>query len=144
MKKLFVFLAFLLAAGIATADAQSCSKSAAAGKSCCASKMAGVSAADKAAAADASIVKNVDANGVVSFTRKETDATGNARFVSVQYDEATNAFVNVAPKSAQDGMTKKACAGSDAATKACCKGGAQKAACTPSEKKACAGAKVEQ
>lgn len=133
MKKLFVFLTFMLAAGISTADAQSCGKSAAAGKSCCASRMAGVSAADKAAAADASIFKNVDANGVVFFTRKETDAAGNARFVSVRYDEATNAFVNVAPRSAQASMNKKvgspaqqkACAGS-AAGKACCRGGAQK------------------
>ncbi|MFN4079727.1 MAG: hypothetical protein ACK4NS_02405 [Saprospiraceae bacterium] len=146
MKKLFVFLAFVLAVGISTADAQSCGQAAAAGKSCCASKkMADLSPADKAAASDPSIFKMVDNDGATFYTRKETDAAGNARFVSVQYDEATNAFVNVAPKSQKAEMTKKTATGGAAApAKACCAGGAQKASCTPSEKKACAGAKVEQ
>jgi len=57
----------------------------------------------------------------------------------VQYDEASNAFVNVAPKAVtaegNAGMVKKSC--SAGASKACCAGGAKEA-------KACSGAKVEQ
>jgi hypothetical protein len=64
-------------------------------------------------------------DGSVSYVRKEADAQGNVKFVSVQYDEAAAAFVNVAPKTAtasdKADMTKKS------------------ASCSPAEKKACAG-----
>lgn len=119
MKKVIFFLSFFLAVGIATANAQACS-SASASKSCCANKAA------KAASSDASIEKRQTEDGTVSYVRKETDTQGNVQFVSVQFDEKTSTFVNAAPKSgviaAQDkeGMTKKA------------------AACSASEKKACA------
>ncbi|MBV6442421.1 MAG: hypothetical protein DYG98_19710 [Haliscomenobacteraceae bacterium CHB4] len=121
MKKAIFLLSFFFALGIATANAQSC-HSAAATKSCCASK------ASKAASSDASIEKRQAEDGTVSYVRKETDAQGNVKFVSVQYDESTNTFVNAAPKSATIAEEDKATATKKAA------------ACSPSEKKACAGA----
>ena len=120
MKKAIFLLSFFFALGIATANAQSCS-SASASKSCCASKAA------KAASADATIEKRQAEDGTVSYVRKETDAQGNVKFVSVQFDESTSTFVNVAPKSATIAADDKA-----ASTK-------KAAACSASEKKACAG-----
>ena len=139
MKKVFFLLSFVFALGMATANAQSCqsSASASAAKSCCASKVA------KAAAADPNIEKRTADDGTVSYVRKETDTQGNVRFASVQYDETSNAFVNVAPKalSAGDkaGMTKK--------TAACAAGSGEKAGCCKSKAgsasaKSCAGEKT--
>lgn len=135
MKKLLFVFGFLFTLSLAAVNAQSCQGSAAAGKSCCAGKVA------KAAAADPSIEKRMNDQGAVSYVRKETDQQGNVKFVSVRYDEGTNTFVNEAPKSlsadAKAGMVKKegkACAGG-AEGKACCKGGA--ASTTATETKAC-------
>lgn len=124
MKKAIFFFAFIFALGLANANAQACC----AGKSACASKVA------KAASSDASIEKRMADDGTVSYVRKEADAQGNVRFVSVQYDEASNAFVNVAPKTATASdkatMTKKACCASGAsASKACCAGKSANKAC---------------
>ncbi len=120
MKKAIFFFAFFLAVGMVSADAQSCSSAATAGKSCCANKAA------KAASADASIEKRLADDGSISYVRKEADAQGSVKFVSVQYDEAAGAFVNVAPKtaaaSATEGMVKKSCSAGE--KKACCVGGA--------------------
>jgi len=144
MKKAIFLLSFFFALGIATANAQTCS-SATASKSCCANKAA------KAAASDASIEKRQAEDGTVSYVRKETDAQGNVKFVSVQFDEGTNTFVNVAPKSAtiaaEDKETsvkkaaacsaseKKACAGGAATGKACCASKASKtSSTTPTQK----------
>lgn len=135
MKKGILFFSFLFVLGIAAANAQSCHGGA--GMSCCASKAA------KAASADTNIEKRMADDGTVAYVRKESDAQGNVKFVSVQYDEASNAFVNVAPKTvsaeATSGMTKKSCAAGSG--KACCMGGAKdgKACCAGK-----AGAKVEQ
>ncbi len=111
MKKAIFFFAFIFALGLTNANAQACC----AGKSACASKMA------KAAAADTNIEKRMADDGTVSYVRKEADAQGNVRFVSVQFDETANSFVNVAPKTATASdkaeMTKKACSASE--TKAC-------------------------
>lgn len=128
MKKAIFFLAFFFALGMAAANAQSCS-SASAAKSCCANKAA------KCATADASIEKRQAEDGTVSYVRKETDTEGNVKFVSVQYDEATNTFVNTAPKSAtiaaddKASMTKKAAACTTAEKKACAAAGSGKACC---------------
>jgi len=122
MKKAIFFFAFFLTVGIVSADAQ-CS-SASAGKSCCAGKAA------KAASSDANIEKRQAEDGSIAYVRKEADAQGSVKFVSVKYDEASNAFVNVAPKTAAsttEGMAKKSCSA------------AEMKACAPSEKKACAG-----
>ena len=122
MKKAIFFFAFFLAIGIVSADAQ-CSSAATAGKSCCANKAA------KAASADASIEKRLADDGSISYVRKVADAQGSVQFVSVQYDEAAGAFVNVAPKTAPagatEGMVKKSCSAGE--KKACCAGGASAA-----------------
>ena len=129
MKKAIFFFAFIFALGLANANAQACCAS----KSSCANKMS------MAAAADANIEKRMADNGTVSYVRKEADAQGNVKFVSVQFDETANAFVNVAPKTATASdkaeMTKKscsasemkACAGQAGGTKACCASKAAKA-----------------
>lgn len=141
MKKAILFFVFLFVAALATSNAQ-CAASAGAQKSCCASKIS------KAAAADPSIEKRMADNGTVSYVRKETDTQGNVKFVSVQFDEASNAFVNVAPKSmtAEEGMVKKSCTSGSASGKACAGGaGAGKACCKSGEgKAACKDKKVEQ
>lgn len=119
MKKAIFFFAFIFALGMASAQAQSCC----ANKSSCASKMS------KAAASDASIEKRMADDGTVSYVRKEADTQGNVKFVSVQFDESTSAFVNVAPKTATASdkavMTKKSCSASEmkacaGQSKACC------------------------
>lgn len=123
MKKAIFFFAFFLTVGIVSADAQ-CS-SASAGKSCCAGKAA------KAASSDASIEKRQAEDGSIAYVRKEADAQGSVKFVSVQYDEASNAFVNVAPKTVATGST-------EGMVKKSCTAGEMKA-CSSAEKKACAG-----
>ncbi len=131
MKKVIFFFAFFLVAGIVASNAQSCHGSASAGKSCCADK------ASKAAASDASIEKRQAEDGSIAYVRKEADAQGAVKFVSVQFDEPSNAFVNAAPKTAAagttDGMVKKSCSAGE--MKAC--SASEKKACTPGEKKAC-------
>jgi hypothetical protein len=135
MKKGIFLFAFLFAFGMAAVDAQSCQgKAASASKACCMK-------ADKAAAADATIEKRMADDGTVAYVRKESDAQGNVKFVSVKYDATNDAFVNVAPKaataSATAGMTKKSCAAG--ASKACCaKGASQGKACCASKAKAAA------
>jgi hypothetical protein len=131
MKKLLFTLGLFLALGL-TAQAQCTAGASAAGKSCCTAK------AEKAASTDATIEKRLADDGSVSYVRKESDTQGNVRFVSVKYDEGSNTFVNVAPKTAQAGLVKKtataekACAAEGAGqSKACCKSGASagKACC---------------
>jgi hypothetical protein len=143
MKKAIFFFAFTFVLGTFATNAQSC---AAAGKSCCANKVA------KAAAADPSIEKRQAEDGSVAYVRKQADAQGNVQFVSVQFDEASNAFVNVAPKAlvTDAGMTKKtascsaaspeakACAGGAAAGKACAGGAAAGKSCCASKGEASA------
>ena len=142
MKNAILMLAFFLAAGIATANAQACHAAAAtAGKSCCASKAA------SAAAKDPTIEKRQAENGAMSYVRKEADQQGNVRFVSVQYDEAQNAFVNVAPPAAAATVTEAEKAGMVKKEASCTTAGAKKACCAGGAKtgKACAAsAKVDQ
>ena len=139
MKKALVCFAFFFALGMAAANAQSCAGSASAGRSCCAGKMA------KAAAADPSIEKQTAQDGTVAYVRKEADAQGNVRLVSVKFDDVTGAFVNVAPKTmsadVKEGMTKKEASCHMGEKKACCAAGGEKKACCAAggDKKACAG-----
>ena len=134
MKKAIFFFAFTFVLGAFAANAQCTAGTAS--KSCCASKIA------KAAAADPNIEKRPSDDGSVAYVRKEADAQGNVMFVSVQFDEAANAFVNVAPKvtvTDKTEMTKKT-------TKACCAGGAGqgKACCATKSAGACTDKKTEQ
>ena len=97
--------------------------------------------------ADASIEKRLAEDGSVSYVRKEADAQGNVKFVSVQYDEVSNTFVNAAPKSAtagaaSQGMVKKSCSASEA--KACAGGAAKEGKACCAGKSAAACGKKEQ
>lgn len=125
MKKAIFFFAFFLTIGIASADAQ-CS-SASAVKSCCAGKAA------KAASSDASIEKRQSDDGSIAYVRKEADTQGNVQFVSVKYDEASNAFVNAAPKMATaastEGMVKKSCSAAGEKKAGCASGAATGKSC---------------
>jgi hypothetical protein len=140
MKKAIFLFAFTFVLGAFAANAQSCCSKAGANKAACGEKIS------KAAAADPSIEKRQSDDGSVAYVRKEADAQGNVKFASVQFDEASNAFVNVAPKvlvADKTEMTKKttqcttsekkACAGGAGQGKACC---ANKAASSCTEKKA--------
>lgn len=125
MKKVLFTFGFLLALCLGV-NAQSC----------CANKSSCTMKAEKAASADATIEKRVDDAGTIAYVRKESDAQGNVKFVSVKFDEGTNTFVNVAPKSAtaQAGLVKKttttkACAGEGEAKAGCCKGGGAAKTC---------------
>lgn len=136
MKKAIFFFAFFLTVGIVSVNAQCHSSAASASKSCCANKAA------KAASSDASIEKRLADDGSISYVRKEADAQGNVKFVSVQFDEASSTFVNAAPKSAtagtaSQGMVKKSCSASEA--KACSGGAAKegKACCAGKSAAAC-------
>jgi hypothetical protein len=138
MKKVLFLFGFFALTAVWSLNAQSCS-SASAGKSCCSGKAA------KAASVDATIEKRMDDKGEVSYVRKETDVQGNVKFVSVRYDEGSNTFVNVAPKTVTaeakaSGMVKKECA---TEAKACAKGAEGKTGCCKKAEgtaaKSCAG-----
>lgn len=139
MKKAIFFFAFTFVLGTFAANAQSCCAKAG-GNKVCAEKIS------KAAAADPSIEKRVSDDGMVSYVRKEADAQGNVMFASVQYDEATNAFVNVAPKiqvTDKADMTKKTTSCSASEKKACA-GGGQGKACCANKSASCSEKKAEQ
>ena len=104
-------------------------------KACCASK-AGAKVCsktmDKAASADASVVKQVSNKGEVSYVRKEVcPMSGKVSMKQVEYCTKSNKFVNVSPTETKTACTKKASATKVSSTskKACCKKGS-KAACT--------------
>jgi hypothetical protein len=123
MKKVFFLLMFFAALCVTNANAQCTAGTAV--KPCCMAKAA------KAATSDASIEMRKSDDGSVSYVRKEADAAGTVKFVSVQFDEASSSFVNVAPKSMteaeKNGMTKKSCsAAAGSEKKACCAGGEKK------------------
>ncbi|MBN8682353.1 MAG: hypothetical protein J0L99_06860 [Chitinophagales bacterium] len=130
MKKILLLLPFIALFAIANANAQCQSAAAGTGKACCASKLTG---AAKAAASDPTIEQRKAEDGTVSYVRKETTQTGAVNFVNVQYDAASNTFVNVATKAVAEGDK------AGAAKKAGCCAGGDKKTCSPSEKKACAG-----
>lgn len=112
MKKLFMLFAVLSFVGLSTVNAQTCTKSASASKSCCSATVA------KAASMDDSIEKRTcETSGKVSYVRKEVCSTsGKTSYTNVEYDASTKKFVNISP-------THNA----DAAKKSCTKG---KASCT--------------
>ena len=93
MKKLFMLFAVLSFVGLSTVNAQTCTKSASASKSCCAATVA------KAASMDDSIEKRVcETSGKVSYVRKEVCSTsGKTSYTNVEYNADTKKFVNVSP-----------------------------------------------
>ena len=127
MKKLFFLFAFMGIFAFA-AEAQT--------KACCASK-AGAKVCsktmDKAASADASVVKQVSNKGEVTYVRKDVcPMSGKVSMKQVEYCTKSGKFVNVSPSEAKAACTKKASATKVSSTSkkaACCKKGS-KAACT--------------
>jgi len=149
MKKILFSILFLsaLATGV-QAQKSDCSKA-------CTAKPAGVScegksaatattgvnaeAAAKLASLDASIeTKTCPVTGTVSYVRKETCAhSGTVSYVDVNYDAATNTFVNVSPVKMQ-GTPACGAKGTSTSGKSCCaEGGKGKNA--SSSKSCCAG-----
>lgn len=115
MKKLVFFFAFVLSAGLVTAqDAQakkSCSKTCM--KTCLEKSMKSASvdtdetqvasaekAAEIAAASDESIERKVCSDtGAISYYKKETCAhSGAVKMTEVNFDAESNSFVNVSPR----------------------------------------------
>lgn len=129
MKKLFFLFAFMgLFAFVGTAQKKACCAKASSEKT----SMTSAEAADveKAATADASIVKQVSNTGDVSYARKEVcPTTGKVSFTSVEYCTKAGKFINVSP-SEKASCTKDASATkvSSKDKKACCAGG-EKAGC---------------
>lgn len=108
-------------------------------KACCAAKGASAdkvsctvsAAAEKAAAEDASIVKQVSNTGEVSYSRKDVcPTTGKVSFTSVEYCTKDGKFINVSP-SEKASCTKGASATKVSSTekKACCAGGEKGGCC---------------
>ncbi|HFA51585.1 MAG TPA: hypothetical protein ENJ95_21430 [Bacteroidetes bacterium] len=143
MKNLFFLFAFMGFFAF-TATAQN--------KACCAKKASSAKvctkAMDKAASADASIVKQVSNDGEVSYTRKSVcPVTGKVSFTDVEYCTKSGKFVNVSPSGKKAACSKKASTctkkasatkvSSASAEKACCDKGKEKACCAKGAKKSC-------
>lgn len=154
MKNLFLLFSFILIASF-SANAQSCSKSASAGKACCAAKKsASVSGANEGTKV-ASVVMEADAamtaakgtitkrtceiSGATSYYQKSECATsGKISWEEVQFDAEKKSFTKVASASMEKDengvkVETKACAGKSEGKSCCKKDGA----------KACADKKAE-
>ncbi|MBK9254670.1 MAG: hypothetical protein IPM42_04220 [Saprospiraceae bacterium] len=149
MKQIILFFSFVLLAGV-TANAQACSKSASASKSCCMSKKTASATQTEGttmatfAAADAALVNNenvtkrtCEISGATSYYQKSVCATsGTVSWEEVEFDTNTKQFTKVASAS----MEKDPATGEKVKTegKACCKGKSAKACAGKTEGKACA------
>jgi len=140
MKQLLLLFAFVLSAGMATAQdsgaKKSCSKTCAKAKASASTdsqtKVASaLSAADIVADKDESIEKKVcDVTGSVAYFQKSVcEKSGSVKMTEVQFDEKANSFVNVSPKDvmsveAEGTAVKAASVSSDVKStkKACCAG----------------------
>jgi hypothetical protein len=138
MKKLFFLFAFMgLFAFGATAQKKACCAAKAAGEktSCSAASMTD---ADKAAAADASIVKQVSNTGEVSYSRKEVcPTTGKVSLTNVEYCTKSAKFINMSPSDVKAACTKSASATKVSSTE-------KKASCAAGEKAGCCAKKGEK
>jgi hypothetical protein len=144
MKQLLLLCAFVLTAGIATAQdagakkscsktcAKTCEKSKASASTDSQTKVASaLSAADIVAEQDESIQKKVcDITGSVAYFQKSVcEKSGSVKMTEVHFDEAANSFVNVPQgemmSAGKEGTAVKAASKSSDAkgqTKACCAG----------------------
>lgn len=140
MKRVLLLFA-LIGAFALTANAQD--------KACCAGKKTAAKAEtctkadqatlEKAAAADASIVKQVADNGEVKYLRKEvSEKSGKVSYTEVEFCTKSKKFVNVSPsEGSATSCTKDAKAtkvASKDGEKACCSGGEKKACCAGGKK----------
>ncbi len=145
MKQLLFLFSFVLLASF-SANAQSCSKSAAAGKSCCMSKKAAATSSDsdvKSMASNTDIEAEAEAAMAASkgnIVKKTCQVSGTTKYYGkvkslntqeeswneVQYDSDKKAFTEVASAymekdDAGNKVEVKACAGEKVgATKSCC------------------------
>lgn len=95
------------------------------------------SAAAKLAASDPTIETITCPDGTVCYKRKVTDAsTGQAAYVSLSYDAASNTFVNVAPSTMEGASCHGKATGTATST-------AVKSSCTPASGKACCAGKAK-
>ena len=141
MKKVLfsLFLFSVMAVGVQaqkSACSKSCTAKPAAGVSSCEGKSASV-------AMDSSIeTKTCPVTGTVSYVRKETCAgSGTVSYVDVNYDAATNTFVNVSPMKMEGG---KDCGtkGTSANGKSCCAGKSSATSTSGSNGKSCCAGKT--
>lgn len=154
MKKVLfsLFLFSVMAVGVQaqkSACSKSCTAKPAAGVSSCEGKSASVAttggsdAAAKLASMDSSIeAKTCPVTGTVSYVRKETCAgSGTVSYVDVNYDAATNTFVNVSPMKMEGG---KDCGtkGTSANGKSCCAGKSSATSTSGSNGKSCCAGKT--
>jgi hypothetical protein len=120
-------------------------------KACCAGKKAAAktesctsvdqATLEKAASADASIVKQVSDNGEISYARKVVDEkTGQVNYTSVEYCTKSKKFINASPSEGEkvsctkDGEAKATKVSSKESAKACCSGEEKKACCAGGKK----------
>lgn len=152
MKHLFLLFSFILVASFSS-NAQSCNKSASAGKACCASKKtAAVSTSDSGtkvasvvmeadaviAASNGSITKRTcEMSGTTAYYEKSVCATsGKVSWDEVEFDADKKVFTKVASASMEKDET-----GKKVETKACAGKSEGKSCCKKDGAKACAGAK---
>ena len=91
-----------------------------------------MTAADKAAEADAAIISEVCAHsGTVSYYKTATDRAGEVSKTKVNFDAATGTFVSA--KAAGCSKKEKASCAKDAKKKACCSG-KKKSSCSKKTK----------
>lgn len=154
MKHLFLLFSFVIVASF-SANAQACSKSASAGKSCCAAKKNASASTSSTETKVASVVMEADAalaasngnitkrtcemSGATSYYEKSVcAASGKVSWEEVKYDTDTKSFTKVASASMEkdengNKVQTKSCAGK-AEGKACCKKDGAKA-CSASKAK---------
>ena len=150
MKKILCLFAFVLTTGLISAQdaapkkscaktcAKTCTKSASASADAQTRVASALSAADIAAEENENIERKVcELSGNVSYFEKSVCAhSGSVKMTEVEWDETSEAFVNVSPKDVmadQEAKVVKAAAKSadaKAKKKACCAG---KKACTKKE-----------
>ena len=157
MKKIMLLSAFVLAAGLASA--QSCSKS----KAACAAKKASaeastaninvdeasvlsaLAAADILAESDENIVrKECPLSGSISYYQKNVcEKSGKVSMDEVQYDSEANAFVNLSPSEVLSDQEAKVIKTADTVDgKVQSAGKSKKKACCAGKKAACGSKKT--
>jgi len=154
MKHLFLLFSILLV-GSFSLNAQTCNKSASAGKACCASKKTASVTTSGTDTKVASVVMEADAaleasNGNISkrtcemsgttayFEKSVCSTSGKVSWDEVKFDAETKTFTKVASASMEKDEN-----GAKVETKACCAGKSSgKGCCKKDGAKACAGSKA--
>jgi hypothetical protein len=153
MKKVLfsIFFFAVLIAGVSAQKAdcsKSCGSKSASAASCQAKAGAtSTASADETAAAAAKLAsmdKTIESrtcpvSGTVSYFRKEAQPDGGVKQVDLQYDAASNTFVNVAPSTMKGQESCGSGAKSASSSKSCCAGKATNASASGKSAGCCAG-----